>query len=91
MPTDKPIPEKDLIAAHRFCTANREMLEQNSKCACFYCKRIFDPKKITEWIDDRDGQTAVCPYCYIDSVIGESAGYPLSGWFIEEMHRYWFM
>ena len=35
----------------------------------FYCNRIFDAEKIHEWIDDENGQTAVCPFCGIDSVI----------------------
>ena len=33
-----------------------------------YCLRIFDPKEITEWIEDTS-RTAVCPYLSIDSSI----------------------
>jgi hypothetical protein len=65
------------------------MLRRDRTCGCFYCLRIFDPYEIEEWIEDEE-DTALCPYCGIDSVIGESAGYPLTGAFLEEMQRYWF-
>lgn len=59
------------------------------RCGCFYCLRVFDPSEIEKWIED-EADTALCPYCEIDSVIGESAGYPLTRAFLEEMNRYWF-
>jgi hypothetical protein len=51
--------------------------------------QIFAPSEIVEWIPDSKG-TAICPYCGIDSVIGESSGYPITKGFLEEMNRYWF-
>jgi hypothetical protein len=50
---------------------------------------IFSPQEIYEWIPDISG-TAVCPYCGIDSVIGESSGYPITKEFLQEMYDYWF-
>ena len=44
---------------------------------------------ITEWVEDDNG-TALCPHCGIDSVIGESAGYPLAREFLKKMNRCWF-
>ncbi len=35
--------------------------------------------------------TALCPFCGVDAVIGESAGYPITETFLAEMHRYWFV
>ncbi|QVK19665.1 cytoplasmic protein [Mycoplasmatota bacterium] len=66
------------IAAHQFCTSNRKMLEKDNLCGCFYCLEIFNPKGITGWIEDRDGDTALYPYCNIDSIISKSSGYPLT-------------
>lgn len=48
------------------------------------------PSEITEWIED-EGGTALCPYCGIESVIGENSGYPLTRDFLAEMHQYWFV
>lgn len=75
-------------AAHQFCTSNRQMLEEDNLCGCFYCLKIFNPKEITEWIEDED--TALCPYCDIDSIISESSGYPLTKEFLSKMHQRWF-
>lgn len=53
------------------------------------------PKEITYYYQtdtnpyDAKG-TAFCPYCSIDSVIGESAGFPLTKEFLDAMHDYWF-
>ena len=67
-----------------------EMLENDKKCGCFYCLEIFDPAEIEEWITCDRGDTAMCPYCSVDAVIGESSGYPITKEFLEKMNRYWF-
>ena len=81
--------KKDIIAAHEYCTNNKESLQRDSVCGCFYCLKIFSPTEIAEWIPDTKG-TALCPYCDIDSVIGESSGYPITKEFLEKMQKYWF-
>ena len=81
--------QNSMIAAHAFCTNNKDDLQHDSICGCFYCLRIFSPREITEWIEDTRG-TALCPFCGIDSVIGESAGYPITKEFLEEMQQHWF-
>jgi hypothetical protein len=50
--------------------------------------KIFNPNEIDEWWDDND--TSVCPYCGIDSVIGESSGFPITELFLKGMHKEWF-
>jgi hypothetical protein len=78
----------DHIAAHKHCFRHRAELEASELCGCFYCIRIFPFSEIKEWIDD--AQTALCPKCEIDSVIGSRSGYPISRAFLERMHDYWF-
>ena len=93
----------DYIKAHDFSTGHRKRLVQgresgrvflprllqDRKCGCFYCLKIFVPKEISNWIEDAGG-TAICPYCGIDSVIGEHSGYPITREFLEQMRQYWF-
>lgn len=84
----------DYIEAHRFSSNHMAQLKRDSVCGCFYCRRIFSPAEITDWLIadnacDRLG-TAMCPYCGIDSVIGESSGFPITEEFLAEMNRYWF-
>lgn len=76
--------------AHEYCFANKKMLENDKKCGCFRCCRIFSPKEIYDWSEDEPDWTAICPYCGVDSVIGESCGYPLTKESLEKMHWEWF-
>ncbi len=79
----------DFEKAHRFSSNNKEQLLKDKKCGCCYCLSIFEPKEITDWLKDSKG-TAVCPYCSVDAVIGESSGYPITKEFLEAMNKYWF-
>ncbi len=85
----KPRPRPEILRAHDFCIANREALMRSACAGCFYCLAVFDPKEITEWIDE-GAVTALCPHCGIDSLIPEHAGFPLTESFLTEMQAYWF-
>jgi hypothetical protein len=76
--------EQNFEEAHRFSSHHRIALEKDIKCGCFYCLKIFNPSEITEWCDNEE--TALCPYCEIDSVIGENSGFPITEMFLKGMH-----
>lgn len=59
-----------IINAHACIFHNWEQLLKVSKCGCFYCLKIFNPKEIKKWCDSE--KTAICPYCGIDSIIYDS-------------------
>ena len=84
----------DYIAAHNFSNNHKPDLEKDSICGCFHCLKIFSPNEITEWLTDNNPcdirGTALCPYCGVDSVIGESSGYPITDDFLMKMNSYWF-
>jgi len=80
--------EPDHIAAHKHSSLHRAVLERSELCGCFYCFATFPPSEIVEWIDD--AQTAICPYCPVDSVIGSAPGYPITRELLERMHEHWF-
>lgn len=77
-----------IIKAHNCSWKNREQLSKVKRCGCFYCLKIFEPKEIDEWVDDN--QTALCPYCGIDSVIYDNKVYPVTKELLEEMKSFWF-
>jgi len=82
-------PDEDrLEAAHKHCMLHRVELQASSLCGCFYCLAIFAPAEVSEWSDE--GQTAECPKCTIDSVIGSASGYPITAEFLHRMHDKWF-
>lgn len=78
----------DLVAAHAHSSDHRVQVLASKACGCFYCRRTFSPEEIGEWIDD--DQTALCPKCGIDSVIGDRSGYQLSDEFLRAMRARWF-
>lgn len=80
--------EKYFEDTHRFSSRNRNGLKKDTICGCFYCLKIFNPEEIIEWLDDEN--TAVCPYCGIDSIIGESSEFKITNMFLSEMHKRWF-
>ena len=49
----------------------------------------FGPAEIDAWVDD--DQTALCPKCGIDSVVGSDSGWLIDVGFLTEMHRAWFL
>jgi hypothetical protein len=61
---------------------NKAYLENSDYCGCYHCTKIFTPELITDYVDN--GQTALCPFCQIDSVIGSSMGYTITTEFLEE-------
>ncbi len=62
--------------AHRHSIHHRREVLQSELCGCFYCLRWLAPTQIEEWVDG--GQTALCPYCGIDAVLGSASGMDLS-------------
>ncbi len=80
----------DLESAHKYSSDNKSLLKTEQKCGCFYCKKVFSSSEIKDWIDEGNIGTALCPYCLIDSVIGESTGYDITEDFLRKMNLYWF-
>ncbi len=80
--------EIEIKKAHKHSIRHRNELRNSSVCGCFYCTDIYDYKNIEDWCDDED--TALCPSCGIDSVIGDDSGYPITKEFLSAMKKHWF-
>lgn len=57
--------KQDYRLAHAYSSNNKPELEKDKICGCFYCKQIFSPLEIDDWIVedtkiDYRG-TALCP------------------------------
>jgi len=79
--------------AHSHSSNHRQEIEESDLCGCFYCCSIFLPQLIEDWVDEGDnevGQTALCPRCGIDSVIGSKSGLRIDLAFLEIMKQHWF-
>ena len=84
--------DPDYIQAHEHASLHRDEIERSEICGCFYCLAIFTPDAIERWLNDRGGtgQTALCPECGIDSVLGSASGFPLDKTLLTRMHQHWF-
>ena len=79
--------QEDVIAAHKHSAHHRKELLKPQISGCFCCCKTFSSKKIDYWYDEH---MACCPYCCIDSVIGESSGYEVTEEFLIAMEDHWF-
>ncbi len=82
----------DYIEAHAHALAHENEITASEGCGCFHCLSVFEPSDIEEWVEEpnSDEQTALCPFCQKEAVIGSAAGYPITVEFLEKMRKYWF-
>ena len=85
---DDFVENNDIVNAHVCSSYNRKQLSKVDLCGCFYCLKKFNPKLIVEWCDN--GETAICPFCGIDSILYDCKTYPVTDKLLEEMNKYWF-
>jgi hypothetical protein len=79
--------------AHNHCSSHLAEINASDLCGCFYCCSVFPPSEIVDWCDAdvfEIGQTALCPRCGVDAVIGSSSGIPITLQFLQTMRSYWF-
>ena len=85
-----PLPDVD--RAHQHCIRHRREVMASDVCGCFYCLRRFAPGEIEHWLNGptEADETALCPHCCIDSVLGSASGFPITADFLQRMHARWF-
>ncbi|WP_034536349.1 hypothetical protein [Carnobacterium inhibens] len=64
---------------------NTNSIAKSNQCGCYNCTKIFTPDMIVEYIDN--GQTVVCPFCGIDSVLGSNMGYDFNLKFLTKLKK----
>jgi hypothetical protein len=82
----------DYVRAYRHSSRHRQELMTSETCGRFYCRAVFRPSEVEDWVDEWEGieQIALCPRCGIDSVIGSESGYPITKEFLTQMRAHWF-
>ena len=80
----------DLEQAHKHSINNKNEIEKSNTCGCFYCREMFAPSEIKIWIKDERGETAQCPYCLVDSVIGDASKIELNIKLLEMLNKKYF-
>ena len=77
-----------LVAAKTHAARHQAEIEASTRCACFFCFRVFPSAEIKAWIDDNT--TALCPGCGVDAVIGDASGHSIADRALRKMHEHYF-
>lgn len=72
---------------HPLSRHNRDRLRRSVLAGCFCCKAKFSADEVTEWTEA--GQTACCPNCGTDAVIGDADAI-ISSVLLRTMYERWF-
>ncbi|WP_144006705.1 hypothetical protein [Pelomonas sp. KK5] len=91
----------ELLAAYRYLTNNYAQLHDSKRCGCCNCMEIFRPEEIVGWLglDTLEQmndpvavakQTAMCPHCGAEAVLGDKSGFPIHPNFLMKMNEAWF-
>lgn len=83
----KPVAQQ-FAEALKHASQHRVELEASTHCGCFFCFRTFPPLSIKSWIDAK--QTALCPGCGVDSVLGNASSHRIDDAFLRQMHNQFF-
>ena len=91
---NKSLWSKDYI--NRVNSDHEDILSIAKICACYACMRAFPTEAIYDWVwgkprgSFRFRQTAICPFCYVNSVIAiEHVNLPTTR-LVARLSSYWF-
>lgn len=89
-----------LLSAYRHTTNNWAEIQASKVCGCCSCVQIFPADDIVAWtgldvnhIDDPEAvnrQTALCPKCGSEAVLGDKSGFAVTAGFLSRMSEAWF-
>ena len=73
--------DNEYVIAHKHSIFHKSEILRSDICGYFQCLKVFQPSQIIEWTDqnlEAKEETALCPKCVIDSVIGSASGFPIT-------------
>ena len=85
--------EEYLKKAHKSSFGNKADVMASEFCGCFYCKETYSATEVDEWNEENPpaDETAFCPRCGMDSVIGSNSRYPVTEIdFLKAMNKFFF-
>lgn len=88
---EKKYTMQDWKVASDLTMHNKPLLLESNMASCYYCLETFPVANITEFVDD-DDDTALCPVCGIDTVLGDRTNLPIHDRaYLEAIHNYAFV
>ena len=74
--------------AYTHASNHRREIEASTRAGCFYCLAVFPARQVRTWVDG--GETAICPRCGVDAVLGDKLPGAVKPGFLEKMRTRWF-
>lgn len=62
---------RELDTAHQRSSCHGHLVDVAKDCACFRCLGHFEVSEIKNWIGEGATKTAMCPRCFMDTVLIE--------------------
>lgn len=50
----------------------------SKECVCLACRRSFSARSVSDWFNDKGNNTALCPECGMEAVLGDASGIVLN-------------
>lgn len=67
---------------------NKYLQSLSTNAGCYHCIKTFFSKDVKQFTDE--GQTAICPYCFTDTVVFDNCGFELTLDNLQKANKYWF-
>ena len=80
--------KEEMKAIHSHTLRNRKEIEASKTCGCISCCGIYPASEVVDYIDE--GETALCPECSIDAVIGDCIGININAATLKELNQEFF-
>lgn len=78
----------DLDEIYSHASEHKDEILISEICGCFFCESRFPPAEITKWHEEE--QTALCPKCGLDAVIGSASSTEISKKTLNDMNKAYF-
>ena len=82
--------EQESTLYHSHTIRNREEINQSAYCHCISCIKSYPSPIVMDFINEIDGETALCPYCGVDAVIGDACGLVINQEILSTLNKRWF-
>ena len=82
--------EEQLKLYHSHTIRNRKEIDQSEFCHCISCCQSYPSPIVMDFIKDGKGETALCPNCGIDALIGDACGLSINQEILTTLNKRWF-
>jgi hypothetical protein len=78
-----------ILSASRLSLNNLQQLKDSKWAGCYFCLTIFEASMVTDFTCSTD-TSGICPYCFIDSVLGDMISFKINQENLLQLKQYWF-